>query len=187
MTRNDQLRPRPFFGNFHWLSVVSRSLVLRTGLAVCLLGSRAVFAAEDLQDAVKAYQAGHLAEAKAMFEQMAAKEPKNQAVQNYLRQIAAKQVGQLAMKKKLDAISIPRIDLRETSAREAFEFIFQLLNRNAPQGFHPNMVWTVPEGFSKKITLALDNVPGSAVLEYAAQMAGLKVSYEEFAVRISPE
>ncbi|MFA7233335.1 MAG: hypothetical protein WC076_04410 [Terrimicrobiaceae bacterium] len=49
------------------------------------------------------------------------------------------------------------------------------------------MVRTVPEDFSKKITLALDNVPGSAVLEYAAQMAGLKVSYEEFAVRISPE
>ena len=49
------------------------------------------------------------------------------------------------------------------------------------------MVWAVPENDSKKITLALENVPGSAVLEYAAKLAGLKVSYEEFAVRILPE
>jgi len=155
------------------------------GLSVCFVGS--VFAAEDMQDAVKAYQSGNLAEAKAMLEQMAAKEPKNQAVQNYLRLIAAKQAGQLAMKKKIDAIIVPKVDLRDTSAHEAFEFIFQLLNRNAPQGFHPNMVWAVPEAFSKNITLSLDNVPGSAVLAYAAKLAGLKVSYEEFAVRVSPE
>jgi hypothetical protein len=156
-------------------------------ILVLLLGAGFSFAAEDLQEAVKAYQSGSLAEAKAVFEQAAAKEPKNQTVQNYLRQIATKQAGQVAMKKKLDAITVPKIDLRETSAKEAFEYIFQLLGRNAPKGFRPNMVWAVPEPFAKTITLALDNVPGSTVLEYAAQMAGLKVSYEEFAVRISPE
>ena len=139
-----------------------------------------------MQDAVKTYQSGNLAEAKAMFEQLAAKEPKNQAVQNYMRQIATKQAGQVAMKKKIDAIIVSKVDLRDALAREAFEFVFQLLNRNAPQGFHPNMVWAVPENYPKKITLSLDNVPGSAALEYAAQIAGLKVSYEEFAVRISP-
>jgi hypothetical protein len=155
------------------------------GLAICVIGS--VFAAEDLQEAVKAYQSGRLAEAKAMFEQSAAKDPKNQIVQNYLRQIATKQAGQLLMKKKIDAIIVSKVDLRDSSAREAFDFIFQLLNRNAPQGFHPNMVWAVPENSSKKITLSLDNAPGCAVLEYAAQLSGLKVSYEEFAVRISAE
>ena len=157
----------------------------RAGLAVYFLSS--VFAAEDLQDAVKACQSGNLTEAKAMFEQVAAKEPKNQTAQNFLRQIATKQAGQLAMKKKIDAIIVPKVDLRDTSAHEAFKFIFQLLNRNASQGFHPNMVWAVPENSSRTITLALDNVPGSAALEYAAKLAGLKVSYEEFAVRISPE
>jgi hypothetical protein len=154
------------------------------GLSVCFVGS--LFAADDMQDAVKTYQSGNLAEAKAMFEQMAAKEPKNRAVQNYLRQIATKEAGQVAMKKKIDAIIIPKVDLRDTSAHEAFEFIFQLLNRNAPQGFHPNMVWAAPESYPKNITLSLDNVPGSTALEYAAQIAGLKVSYEEFAVRVSP-
>ena len=49
------------------------------------------------------------------------------------------------------------------------------------------MVWAAPENSPKKITLSLDNAPGSAVLEYAAQLSGLKVSYEEFAVRISAE
>ena len=156
-------------------------------VAIFLFSAGAGFAAEDLQEAVKAYQAGNLAEAKAMFEQMAAKEPKNQAAQNYLRQIAKKQAGQLAMKKKLDAIVVSKVDLQDSSAHEAFTYIFQILNRNAPQGFHPNMVWVVPETHSKNVTLALENVPGSAVLEYAAQMAGLKISYEEFAVRISPE
>ena len=154
------------------------------GLSVCFLGS--VFAAEDMQDAVKTYQSGNLADAKAMFEQMAAKEPKNQAIQNYLRQIATRQAGQVAMKKKIDAIIVPKVDLRDTSAHEAFEFIFQLLNRNAPQGFHANMVWAVPENYQKNITLSLDKVPASAALEYTAQMVGLKVSYEEFAVKISP-
>ena len=171
----------PYLGVRGWFDV------LRVGLAVFLVGSCAVFAVEDLQEAVKTYQSGNLTEAKAMFEQMALKEPKNRTVQNYLRLIATKQSGQVTMKKKLDAISIAKVDLRETSAREAFEYIFQLLNRNAPQGFHPNMVWEVPENYPKKITLALEGVPGSAVLEYAAQVAGLKVSYEEFAVRISPQ
>lgn len=161
--------------------------VLHFSLAFFLFSSCAVLAVEDLQEAVKTYQAGNLTEAKAMFERLAVKEPKNRAVQNYLRLIATKQAGQATMRKKLDAISIAKVDLRESSAHEAFEFIFQLLNRNAPQGFHPNMVWEVPESYPKKITLALENVPGSTVLEYAAQMSGLKVSYEEFAVRISPE
>ncbi|MEI8311011.1 MAG: hypothetical protein WCH98_09665 [Verrucomicrobiota bacterium] len=155
------------------------------GLAVIFAAS--VFAAENLQTAVAAYQSGNLEEAKAMFEQMAAKEPKNRAVQNFLHQIDTKMAGRLAMKKKIDAIILSKVDLKDTSAHEAFEFIFQLLNRNAPQGFHPNMVWAVPENGSKNITLALENVPGSAVLEYAAKLAGLKVSYEEFAVRILPE
>ena len=154
-------------------------------LLIYVVGS--AFAAEDLQEAVKTYQAGNLAEAKAMFEQMAAQDPKNRAVQNYLRMIATKQTGQVAMKKKLDAISISKVDLRDSSAREVFEFIFQLLNRNAPQGSHPNLVWAVPENYPKKITLSLENVPGSTALEYAAQLAGLKVSYEEFAVRVSPQ
>jgi len=171
---------RPF------LEVPSRFDALRVLLVVFLVFSCAVFAAEDLQEAVKIFQSGNLTEAKAMFEQVAVKEPKNRAVQNYLRLIATKQAGQVTMKKKLDAISIAKVDLRDSSAREAFDYIFQLLNRNAPPGFHPNMVWAVPENYPKKITLSLESVPGSTVLEYAAQMAGLKVSYEEFAVRISP-
>lgn len=144
-------------------------------------------AAEDLQEAVKAFQAGNLSDAKAILEQIAIREPKNQAVQNYLKMIAKKQAGQLSMKAKLDAILIPKLELKESSAKEAFEYIFQLLNRNAPQGFRANMVWMVPEDFSKTVTLSLDNVPGSTALEYAAQVAGLKTSYEEFAVRIAPE
>lgn len=164
-----------------------RAISIVAFAAFFLLSAGAVLGAEELPEAVKAYQAGNLEEAKAMFEQMAAKEPKNQAVQNYLRLIAKKQAGQLAMKKKLDGIVVSKVDLQDSSAHEAFAYIFQILNKNAPQGFHPNMVWVVPETHSKKITLALENVPGSTVLEYAAQMAGLKISYEEFAVRISPE
>ena len=156
-------------------------------LVLVLPGANAGVAAENLQEAVSAYQAGNLAEAKAMFEQMAVQEPKNRAVQNFLQQIAKKQAGQLAMKKKLDAITVSKVDLRDTSAHEAFTYLFQLLGRNAPEGFHPNMVWAVPENYPKKVTLALENVPGSTVLEYAAGVAGLKITYEEFAVRISPE
>jgi len=164
-----------------------RAISIMAFVAIFMLSAGAGMAADELPEAVKAYQAGNLEEAKAMFEQMAAKEPKNQAVQNYLRLIAKKQAGQLAMKKKLDAIVVSKVDLQESSAHEAFTYIFQILNKNAPQGFHPNMVWVVPETHSGKITLALENVPGSTVLEYAAQMGGLKISYEEFAVRISPE
>ena len=162
-------------------------IYITAAVAVFLFVSYALFAADDMPDAVKTYQAGNLAEAKAMFEQIAVSEPKNRMAQNYLRLIVTKQAGQVAMKKKIDSIIVPKVDLRDTSAHEGFGFIFQLLNRNAPQGFHANLVWAVPENYPKKITLSLENVPGSAVLEYAAQVAGLKVSYEEFAVRISAE
>lgn len=168
---------------------MSRAAIWRwpalAGMAVALAGS--AFAGDGLQDAVAAYQAGKLAEAKAMFEQVAAKDPKNRAAQNYLHQIDTKMAGGLAMKRKIDAILVSKVDLRDASAHEAFEFIFQMLNRNAPQGFHPNMVWAVPGNEQKNITLALENVPGSTALEYAAKLAGVRVSYEEFAVRILPE
>lgn len=160
---------------------------MKAALFLLLFSVCSLSAAEDLQEAVKAYQSGNFSEAKAILEQIAIRDPKNQAVQNYLRMIATKQTGQLAMKKKLDAIMVPKLELKDASAKEAFAYIFQLLNRNSPQGFHPNMVWMVPDDFSKTVTLSLDNVPGSTALEYAAQMAGLKTSYEEFAIRISPE
>jgi len=158
---------------------------MKRHLAVFFVSSLSAFAEPTLQDAVSDFQAGDLVAAKVILEGLAVKEPKNQAVQNYLRLVAERQAGEAAMRKKLNAVIIPKLELSDADAKQAFDFICQLINKNG--GFRPNMVWMVPPGFDKKITLSLDNIPGAEAMRYAAESAGLKLLFEEHAVRVKPE
>lgn len=158
---------------------------MKRHLAVFFAFTLSLFAEPTLQDAVSDFQAGDLAAAKAILEGLAVKEPKNQAVQNYLRMVAERQAAEAAMRKKLNAVIIPKLELSDADSKQAFDFICQLINKNG--GFRPNLVWMVPPGSDKKITLSLDNIPGAEAMRYAAESAGLKLLFEEHAVRVRPE
>jgi len=136
-----------------------------------------------MQSAVQAYQAGDLSGARLILEQILVKEPRNAAARNYLQTITEKEAKSAATKRRLDAVVIPKIDFRDVSAREAFEFTLQAIERGS--GAKPNLVWIVPAENPPRVTLALDNVPGATALTYIADLAGLKIAFEEHAVRVS--
>ncbi len=155
-------------------------------LAFLLIGVSALFAEPvATQDAVKAYQAGDWMDAKTQFDQILASDPKNQIAKNYLKLINEKVARQIAAQRKLESIVIPRLDLKDASAREAFEYLIQIINKSAPEGYRANLVWVVPADYAQRVTLSLEGVPATAALKYTAETAGLRASIEEFAIRVS--
>jgi type II secretory pathway component HofQ len=134
---------------------------------------------------MEAYQGGDLAGAKGMPEAIAQRDPRNQTVRTYLRMIAEKQAAQLAAKRRLDAIVIPKLEVRDVPAREAFDYAIQLINKNSTDGKKTNIVWMVPADYAGRVTLSLQDVPASEALKYLGNVGGLNVAIEEYAVKIS--
>ncbi len=158
---------------------------MRTIFFVFFLTATLTCAADDMQEAMKAFHAGDLTGAKAALELIARNDPQNKTVPVYLRMIAAKQAGEIAARRRLDATILPKIDFRDVSAREAFEYAIQLINKNATDGKKTNIVWMVPSDFPARVTLALEQVPASVALTYIAESVGLAVAFEEHAIKVS--
>jgi len=128
--------------------------------------------------------------------------------------------GAEAITAKLNRIIVPRIDLRDTTVREAVEYLRTLsVNLDSletdPAKRGVNIFLKLPsgeagstgaadggalpsDGFADaapaaatvsadtRITLALNGVPLYEALRYLAQLAGLKIKVEDFAVAIVP-
>lgn len=125
--------------------------------------------------------------------------------------------GAEAITAKLNRIIVPRIDLRDTTVREAVEYLRTLsVNLDTlesdPAKRGVNIFLKLPsgggsaaadsnglptDGFESapaasmasadtRITLALNGVPLYEALRYLAQLAGLKIKVEDFAVAIVP-
>jgi general secretion pathway protein D len=119
--------------------------------------------------------------------------------------------GTEATMAKLNRIIIPRIDLRDTTVREAVEFLKQRsreldTSTDDPQGkrgvnivlklnpSQPDLTLPPAEGptpagggtADTRVTLSLTNVPLIEALRYLTELAGLKYKIEPYAVSIVP-
>ncbi len=118
--------------------------------------------------------------------------------------------GTEATMAKLSRIMIPRIDLRDTTVREAVEFLKQRsreldTSTDDPQGkrgvnivlklnpSQPDLTVPPAEGptpvggtADTRVTLSLTNVPVIEALRYLTELAGLKYKIEPYAVSIVP-
>ena len=96
---------------------------------------------------------------------------------------------------KLDSIKIPRIELNETPVEEALHYIKKKAreldeSESDPANKGINIVFKVPPDTSTTaypITLALEDVPLRAALDYVTQAATLKYKVEEFAIVVVPQ
>ena len=103
--------------------------------------------------------------------------------------------GTQAITDKLDSIKIPRIDFTDSSIREALDFIKKRArelddSEKDPDKMGVNIVLKLPpdaDASAYPITLALDDVPLRAALEYVSQAANLKIKVEPFAVVVVPQ
>ncbi|MFZ4777105.1 MAG: Amuc_1098 family type IV pilus outer membrane protein [Terrimicrobiaceae bacterium] len=103
--------------------------------------------------------------------------------------------GTAAINRKLDEITIPKIDFRDATVREALDFIKQRAAsldsvEQDPARKGINIVLKLspdaPES-SSRITLSLTDVPLRAAIDYVARAANLKLKVEPYSVVVVPQ
>jgi hypothetical protein len=139
-----------------------------------------------LNDAVRAFHGGDYETASSLFEVVLANDPKNQAAQNYMRMIRAQQKNGSSLPANLKKVILPKVEFQEASPKEAFEFVSQQVQKQTGGKQSVNVVWMVPEGQEKKVTLSLQNIPAFEALRYIGDASGLQLEYDNFAVKIKP-
>jgi len=103
--------------------------------------------------------------------------------------------GTSLINRKLDEITIPRIDFQDATIREAVDFIKQRAaaldtTEQDPSRKGINIVLKLSEDApeaSSRITLALNDIPLRTAIDYVAKAANLKLKVEPYAVAIVPQ
>lgn len=155
---------------------------------VLALGSVSAQQSDVMAEAVRAYNTGDYVTAKSLFQSLLSLNPRNTAAKNYLTQITLKERSGPSMETRLKQITIAKVDFQETTPREAMTYVSQQVNKTIKDGKKLNIVWLVPADVqAPPVTLNLHDAPANEVLRYIAEMAGLKLSYEEFALKVTPD
>jgi hypothetical protein len=162
---------------------------LRFPLAVlCLVGATVLHAQQATQQVyargMRAYMAGDIDTAKVCFAQVLAADPKNLPAAAMMRRIAMQQPAGADLRKQAESIVLPKVDFRDASLSSVLDY----LRKDAAEQSHGkaaiNIVSLFPAdyGRDKTITLQLSNVPLASVLDYVAQLGGLKLDYQAHAI-----
>ena len=136
------------------------------------------------QRAIQAEREGQFEEARGLLESILANAPNNSAARRQLHRVIERQSRSEALRTTLSKIILPRVSLEDVSAREAIEYLTQAISQSRP-GFRLNTVWMVPPEHPGRVSLQLDAIPASEALRYAAEAAGLRLGFEEHAVKIT--
>ena len=164
---------------------VPESTHVKIAILLLVFATTLIASESSLQDGLTAYRAGDLTAAKALFELALVSDPKNVTARNHMRLINQKLTRSATLKKTLDGIILSSLALNDVSAREAFDYTAQLINKQGPEGFRLNLVWIVPADYPAKINLTLEGIPASTAIEYLASSAGLNVEFDEYAIKVS--
>ena len=150
--------------------------------------SNADAAHEALTDAQHAYIKGDLDTAKQQFKIVLELDPHNVTALNYMRMIATqeKATGQsgAGREKQLQALILPRVELKDTSFGVALDYLKQMAAKQGDAGI--NFVVQVPQDVvdAKKITLNLTNIPFTEVLRYMGELTSFKFVVEKYAISV---
>ena len=162
---------------------------MKTFLPVFLMSVVAAFGqpqSELFQEAMRAYQAKEFDTARMLFEAVVSAEPKNQAAQNYLRLLAKSETGASGLEGTLEKITLPRLEMSGVSAREGMTYVLQQVVKQSGGNLKANLVWLVPEGKAGPVTLSMQNIPANEAMRYIAEMAGLSLAYDAYAIKVTP-
>ena len=140
----------------------------------------------NFEQAVRSFHGGDYETARMLLETVVANDPRDQAAQNYLRMIQAQQKAGTSLAANLKKIILAKVEFQDTSAREAVTFVARQVTKQTGGKQAVNVVWMVPEGTDKTVTLSLQNIPASEALKYVAEASNLQVEYDHFAVKLKP-
>jgi hypothetical protein len=139
---------------------------------------------------------GRYDEAEAAARQILARKPDNRDVQQLLEEITRARAASRGrtdnptrgLKKKLDGILIPEVNVREANVRDVVQFLQDESGRLSPDKTGVNFVWLVPaEEKVPPVTMQLRKMPLAEVIRYVLAAARLNYRVEPYAVVIYKE
>ena len=79
------------------------------------------------------------------------------------------------------------VEFKDTSLQSAVEYLRQQIEQRSGGRAKANFVLNVPpEVANKKVTLQMNHVPVTALLEYLGNLAGVSFSVEKYAIVVTP-
>jgi hypothetical protein len=160
-------------------------------LVVFVLAGTFSLPAETVQQTyargVRAYSGGNTETARKLFEEVLAADPGNKGAAAFIRNIDAAKPAQVDLRKQMEAVIVPKIDFHDASLTTVLDYLPKVVAEQSKGRATLNIVRLFPSdyGASKTITLQLSNAPMSSVLDYIAQLAGVKMEFQAHAVVVS--
>ncbi len=142
--------------------------------------------------AQRAYLQGDNAAAKAAFLRVLGADPNHQGARNYLRMIAIEERKSntgLELTKKLQSLTLPKLDFKDVSLSTAIEFLKQQAEKLSDGALKLNIVLAVPPGYadSMKVTVELADIPFLEALKYVCKLSRTKYTIERHGIIIEME
>lgn len=159
-------------------------------LAALLAASGVAFAQKTTStydDALQAYKSGQFTTAKKLFQLVPKDDPRAAATKAYLQAIALKQEGGSGgdLETSLKMIRLPKVSFQDASAKDAMTYVGQQVEKESGGRQKLNLIWMVPDGKTRTVTLTLENIPANEALRYIADTTGLELTYDDYAVKVS--
>jgi len=158
-------------------------------VAVVLLGSPSLRGqgTSDLhvtyEEGRAAYNAGQYDLAREKLNIVRAKNPGHiptQAMLTQINQILG--ADNTSLRKSYDSVIIDKIEFTDVELSEAIQAVRVLSKKASNEKVVPNIILKSPDLGAKKVSISLSNVPLSEVLNYLAQLAGAKLTYDKIGV-----
>lgn len=160
-------------------------------LVVFIMSVAGSLLAETVQEVyasgVRAYAGGNVEQAKALFEKVLAAQPGHRSAKACLLRIEAETPPANALKRRVEKTIVPKVEFREASLSSVLDYLPKVAAEHSPDKGPVNIVRMFPTdyGDETKITLELSNVPLSSVLDYVAQLGGVKLDYQQNAIVVA--
>ncbi len=129
------------------------------------------------------YHAGAYEQAREKLRQVAARNPNHAPTQAMLAAIH-QQLGadNSQLRKAYAAVVLEKVDFADVTLEEALEALRILSRKASGDKVSPNIIIKSPEVGKKPVTISLSNVPLTEVLNYLAELAGARLTYDKNAV-----
>ena len=168
-----------------------KTLLLLLAGAVLILAPAPRLRAEDTLQVIyeegrTAFYAGQFELAREKLSKVLQKNPSHPQTLAMMATIKQK-IGDdnTALRHSYEKVILPKFEVTEVTLDESLQAL-RILARNASKGtVVPNIIIKNPELGKKQVSLSLTSVPLSEAINYLAQLAGAKLTYEKSGVIIS--
>ncbi len=149
-------------------------------------------AADDLKTSYQQgralFYAGQLEAAREKLAPVLAKNPNHLETQAMMAQIKQQLgEGENTLKSSYQKVVLEKVEFSNVELSEALQAVRFLSRKATNEKISANVIVANPELAKKPVSINLTQVPLSEVINYLAQMAGAKVTYDKVAVVLSPK